>query len=432
MNRESSVTRRTYIAATGAGLLASTAGCFGSGGDPNTLKIGAVYPLSGALAPATQRNRAMLTLSLEDYIPESHPDFAPMPLAEQEGFSNLEDVEVLWADNRGEPTAGRNEAERLISDENVDILMGSVYSSVTNTVQQVSEREGIPYINTASTAPDLTSPDRGLEWFWRTGPHEGIIQRSAMEYLTELADNGEIELNSAAILHENTDFGQETRDVQLELLEEYDIELAEDPISYTAEQVSSFNSTINVLRESDPDVFFHTGFVQDTLLLNRNMRDLNWAPPIMFGNGGYNQTDYYADNPDLSEYILARTNYSPAIESSEPAFGAVNDYMRQGVDAFDGFDGYSIRMWGGWMATLSIIDELGSTDSADIKDAMNEVDRPAVESSMPYGLKFDENGQNERTAPLIIQFEDGESNLLFPHDIADSELIYPAPGWEER
>jgi len=374
----------------------------------------------------------MLTRSLEEYIPESHPEFAPMPLAEQEGLSDLEDIEILWADNRGEPTAGRNEAERLVSDENVDILMGSVYSSVTNTVQQVSERQDIPYINTASTAPDLTGSDRELEWFWRTGPHEGIIQRSVFDYLTGLAEDGDITLDSAVILHENTDFGTETRDVQLELLQEFDIELVEDPISYTAEQVNSFNSIINRFEEANPDVFFHTGFVQDTLLLNQNMRDLNWAPPIMIGNGGYNQTDYYAENPDLSEYILARTNYSPAIESSEPAFGEVNDYFRQEVDDFDGFDGYSIRMWGGWMASLSIIDELGSTDAEDIKDAMNDADMNAVESSMPYGLKFDENGQNERTAPLIIQFEDGESNLLFPEDVADSELIYPAPNWEER
>jgi len=431
MSQQSSLNRRQYLATTTAAVVAGAAGCIGSN-DEETLRIGAVYPLSGGLAAATQRNREMVTQSIEDHILDSYPEFDPIPFGSQEGFLNIEDVEVLWADHRGEPVAGRNEAERLIGDENVDILMGSVYSSVTSTIQQVTEREQVPYVNTAATSPDLTNPDRGLEWFWRTGPHEGIIQRSTFDYFEGLAENDEIEFETAAILHEDTEFGVETRDVQVELLEEFEVELVEDPISYTAEQVSSFNSIINRLKSADPDVFLHTGFVQDTLLLNRNMRDLGWAPPIMFGNGGYNQTDYYAENPDLSNYILARTNYSPAIEASEPAFGEVNDYMRENVDAFDGFDGFSIRMWGGWMFTLSILDEIGSTDSEEIRDGLDNADKAAVESAMPYGVKFDDSGQNERTAPLITQFENGESNLLYPPDIADSELIYPSPQWEDR
>lgn len=397
-----------------------------------TLTIGGVYPLSGNLGAATQRNRAMVKQSMDDFIPNSYPDFAPMALAEREGFSNLDSVEIKWADHRGEPDSGRSEAERLIQSEGVDVLMGSVYSSVTKTIQQVTEREGVPYINGASTSPELTSADRNLSWFWRTGPHERILQQTLFNFVETLNAEQDAGIQTVGIIHEDTEFGVTTKDVQMELVDEMGMEVVVGPFSYNSKQKTSFNSEINRLKEADPDLFLHTGFLEDTLLLNRNMRSLEWFPPMYYGSGGYNQTDYFKANPDLSAYVTARSNYSPALERSEPVFGRVSDYFKEHVDAFNGFDGYSIRMWGSWMTTLSALDELGSADPAEIQSKLNSLDMPAVESTMPYGVQFDENGQNQKTTPLLLQFENGNSNLVYPASVAETNLVYPAPGWNER
>lgn len=466
---DSTFERRKFLALAGSAAVLGTAGCSGgdgggsdggdgsdgsdgSGGDGDggggdgsdgsdgggstsgggvDLTIGGVYPLSGNLGAATQRNQAMVTQSMEDFIPNSHPEFAPMALAESEGFSNLDNVEIKWADHRADPSAGRSEAERLIQDEGADVLMGSVFSSVTKTIQQVTEREGVPYVNGASTSPGLTADDRGLSWFWRTGPHERILQRTLFDFVDSLNEAG-AGIDTVAIIHEDTEFGSTTKDVQVELAGERDMEVVAGPFSYTAKQVTSFNSQINRIQEADPDLFLHTGFLEDTLLLNRNMRDLGYFPPLYYGSGGYNQTDYFQANPELSAYVTARSNYSPALEDSQPVFADVSDYFTENVEAFNGFDGYSIRMWGSWMVTLAAIDELGSTDPGEIQSKLNGLDVEAVDSTMPYGVAFDESGQNTRTAPLLLQFEGGSSNLIYPPGVAQTDIVLPAPGWNER
>jgi branched-chain amino acid transport system substrate-binding protein len=400
-----------------------------SGGGGASLTIGGVYPLSGNLGAATQRNQAMVARSMDDFIANSHPEFAPMALAEGEGFSNLDSVEIKWADHRGEPSAGRSEAERLIQSEGVDVLMGSVYSSVTKTIQQVTEREGVPYVNGASTAPGLTADDRNTSWFWRTGPHERILQQTLFDFVDRINSERDAGIESVGIIHEDTEFGSTTKDVQLELADERGLEVVAGPFSYSAKQVTSFNSEINNMRNAEPDLFLHTGFLQDTLLLNRNMRDLDWFPSMYYGSGGYNQTDYFAANPELSNFVTARSNYSPALEESEPVFGKVNEYFKQNVEAFNG---YSIRMWGSWMSTLAALDELGSSDPGEIQGKLDSLDVPAVDSTMPYGVQFDENGQNQKTAPLLLQFEGGSSNLIYPSSVAQTDAVYPAPGWSER
>lgn len=473
MTDDSTFERRKFLALAGSAAVIGTAGCSGSdgggsdggdgggsddgsggsdgsggdGGDGDgsdgsdgggstsggnvELTIGGVYPLSGNLGAATQRNQAMVTQSMEDFVPNSHPEFAPMALAESEGFSNLDSVEIKWADHRADPSAGRSEAERLIQDEGADVLMGSVFSSVTKTIQQVTEREGVPYVNGASTSPELTADDRGLSWFWRTGPHERILQRTLFDFVDQLNEGG-AGIESVAIIHEDTEFGTDTKDVQVEFIDDRDIEIVAGPFSYTAKQVTSFNSQINRVQEADPDLFLHTGFLEDTLLLNRNMRDLGYFPPMYYGSGGYNQTDYFQANPELSEFVTARSNYSPALEESQPVFETVSEYFQENVDAFEGFDGYSIRMWGSWMVTLAALDELGSTEPGEIQSKLNALDVEAVDSTMPYGVAFDESGQNTRTAPLMLQFEGGSSNLIYPSSVAQTDIVFPAPGWNER
>ena len=133
------------------------------------VKIGVLYPLSGALATIGRDLQRAAEFTADQLVNNKNPE-VDILMAKWGGIPNLggAKIKLIFADTRGEPDRGADLAKGLILDDKVVGLMGAYQSSVTKTVSAVAERYGIPMINDSSTSPDLTR--RGFKWFWRTNP----------------------------------------------------------------------------------------------------------------------------------------------------------------------------------------------------------------------------------------------------------------------
>ena len=152
-----------WLAAAGLALLPS------AGFAQSTVKIGAIYPLSGNAASAGTSAKAAIELAVE-IINNAHPELGDLTLAKDAGLPGLKGakVEVVFADNQGTPAAGQNQALRLITEEKVVALVGAYQSGITTTASAISERYNIPFVAGESVAANLT--ERGFKWFFRTTP----------------------------------------------------------------------------------------------------------------------------------------------------------------------------------------------------------------------------------------------------------------------
>src|SRR5258707_1158564 len=134
-----------------------------------TVKIGAIYPLSGNAASAGVHGKAAIETAVE-IINNAHPELGNLPLAKNAGLAGLggAKVEVVFADNQGSPAVGQNQALRLITEEKVVALAGAYQSGITLTASAIAEKYGIPFVNGESVAANLT--ERGFKWFFRVTP----------------------------------------------------------------------------------------------------------------------------------------------------------------------------------------------------------------------------------------------------------------------
>ena len=113
-----------------------------------TVKIGAIFPLSGNAASAGVHAKAAIETAL-DIINNAHPEFGNFPLAKNAGLAGLggAKVDVVFADNQGSPATGQNQALRLITEEKVVALTGAYQSGITLTASAIAEKYGIPFVN---------------------------------------------------------------------------------------------------------------------------------------------------------------------------------------------------------------------------------------------------------------------------------------------
>jgi len=441
--------RRAFLKATGAGAMVALAGCAGGsdGGDGSdgsdgsdgddgssgeTFTVGAIYPLSGGLAELGQ-SMQMLCESAVDIVNNSYDDLGPLTMAEGEGLTNHGnmEVELLMADHRADPGQGRAEAERLVQEEEVDLLYGSFNSAVTATVSQIAEREGVPHVNGESSSPDLT--ERGLEWFWRTGPSDQTYTENMFEMINGLNERVDDPIETAAIIHEDTDYGSTSAEVQVELCEENDIEIVEGPISYTAESVSSLTSEIQRIQEADPDVLFPTSYVQDALLMAEDMQTQDFMPSLVLAQNSGHTSDAFISETELSNYFCSRTDFTTDTPEVVPEMGTYREFVTSNTDVPPNDFGALVRTWGGLLCALTAVNQTDSLEPEAIQSALNDLQLDRLETGLLFGVDFADNGQNSLASGVIGQFEEGESNIVWPFDLADDDALeYPALGWGER
>src|SRR5215813_11645545 len=73
-----------------------------------TVKVGAIYPLSGNAASAGNYSKAAIELAVE-IVNNAHPELKDLPLAAGRGLPGMggAKIEVVFADNQGTPAAGQ-------------------------------------------------------------------------------------------------------------------------------------------------------------------------------------------------------------------------------------------------------------------------------------------------------------------------------------
>jgi branched-chain amino acid transport system substrate-binding protein len=149
----------------------------------NEVVIGVLHPLTGPVAQIGLDSIAALKTAVEIVNEDINLD---MPFAKGKGLPGLKGAKVrlVVSDHQGKPEIGQGEAERLINNEKVHALFGAYFSAVTATSSLVADRAGIPYVNGASTAPNLT--DRGLKYFFRVTPHDGEFTQVMYDFMTDL------------------------------------------------------------------------------------------------------------------------------------------------------------------------------------------------------------------------------------------------------
>jgi branched-chain amino acid transport system substrate-binding protein len=90
------------------------------------IKIGVIYPLSGALATIGRDLQRAAGFTAENLVNNKNPNVDVL-MSKWGGIPNLGNakIKLIFADSRGEPDRGADLAKRLIQDDKVVGLMGA-------------------------------------------------------------------------------------------------------------------------------------------------------------------------------------------------------------------------------------------------------------------------------------------------------------------
>jgi branched-chain amino acid transport system substrate-binding protein len=381
--------------------------------------IGVIYPLSGSSAQiGVDAQHAFNTAA--DIINKSY-DFV-LPMAKTEGFTGLggAKVRLVFADHQADPQKGRAEAERLITQEKVCAIVGSYHSSVAVTISQICERYQIPYMSADNSSPSLHR--RGLKFYFRASPHDEMFSTAMFDFFDAQKKKGQ-KIETLALFHEDTIFGTDSANSQLKLAADRGYKVVAD-IKYRSNS-PSLTAEVQQLKAADADVLMPSSYTTDGILLIKTMGELGYKPKnIVAQDAGFSEKALYDAVGDKIPGVISRGTFSLDLAAKRPMVGKINDMYKaaSGKDLND----FSSRQFMALIVLADAINRAKSTDGEKIRDALVATDMPGDVTIMPWEkVKFDDMGQNNFANPVLLQYNGGVFQTIYPPQAAIADAVWP-------
>src|ERR1041385_467814 len=337
----------------------------------STVKIGAIYRLSGNAASAGQQSKSAIEIGAE-IVNGAHPELGARALAKDAGLPGLNGakVEVEFADNQGTPAAGQNQALRLITESKVVALVGAYQSGITLTASAVAEKYGIPFLSPESVAANLS--ERGFKWFFRTTPIAGDLAQTYMDFFKDMKAAGR-PVGNIAIVNENTEYGTSIATVLRDAAKQNNFTIAFE-IPYSA-NTTDVQSQVLQLKDRKPDIVIFVCYTSDAILYAKTMKALDYRPPMMIAdNAGFSDPSFVSSSNAIVQGLINRS----AWDAGKP--GTVTYKINEMFKAKTGkdLDDPSARAMQGFLVMADAINRAKSTEPEKIRVALTQTDlKPA-------------------------------------------------------
>ncbi len=383
-----------------------------------TVKIGAIYPLSGNLA----------RLGEESY---RGAELARIERNAQGGVWGKQ-VEYMVADVP-DTNAARSEAERLITRSNMKLLLGTYSSSLAYVATEVAERNRVPFFEFGAISDPIT--ERGFKYTFRTCAPASGFGTIAVRVIAELAAPKmgmmpkDIKL---AIVYEDSLYGTTCAKYAKAEAERVGMPVVADE-PYSA-KTNDLSPVILKLKAANPDAVIHTAYIADAILFSRQAKELDFDVKAYVGQGGgHSMLDWAKAIGDVSGFLNVDF---PQFKINKAYTPGLDEFIKLYEDTYKEppHSGHSLVNYFGAKVMFDAMEKAGSLDADKIREAAISLDVPEGQTCTGWGVKFDpKTGQNVRALPYGLMWtKDQEQVTIYPPEAAVAEIIVPMPTWRER
>jgi branched-chain amino acid transport system substrate-binding protein len=405
---------RVLSGATLVAIVLSMAGCTNEPPPSQPASVGEVK--IGVLAPTSGESRAagvQAQRGAELAAALVNGEQGPTPLIGTGGLAGAGGARltIVKEDTRGDPVAGADAAAKLVDDDKVAGLVGAFDTEVTKAASLRTERLGVPFVNGDSSGDFLTQ--RGLDWFFRTGPTDRMLGEAFFSSLARMAGTSQ----RVAALFSNDERGNVIADLTEELAQEGGFSMtADDKIPFPAD--SDPVAAVQRLRARQADaVFVIASTPGDATALTKAFGQARYIPKGIFTFGpGFVAADAYGAAGADAEGLFAATAWSREIGGRNLVAKPVMELYEQQ------FSQPMTQVAAGSFTAVLVLAEAvnraGSTDPQRVRAALLNLDVPGRELIMPWsGVRFDTAHQNAAAAGVVEQRINSQFRVVFPDEL---------------
>jgi branched-chain amino acid transport system substrate-binding protein len=396
------------------------------------IKIGVIFDYTGPYAAGGSEPGAVGTKIAIDMINER---------GGVEGYQ----IHPIYADAQSKVEVAINEAERLLNQEKVDLLLG-LYSSgqCVPLGAKVDAQKKFMWANICVSS--AVFKNRNLKYVFRPQVHSdqyGLVSPDFIAHFAKSKLGKDVKDVRVAIIHEDGPYGAGIASGNEIGCKDHGMKIVlKEGYAATAPDLSSL---VTKLKRARPDVILHTGYNPDITLLLRQGRELGLKFKALIGHGaGYAQIDKliatFGDDVNYTYNVdpVAAQLLDP--KTLAPGLGELTAEMVKRYKAIKNVQEVPSHVSMGfnhtWIFLTDVlpraIKKYGGYDPEALRKAALDTDIPEGGTIQGYGVKFfppgtPMSGQNERSSPVVMQYVDGKTKIVWPLALQTIDPILPLP-----
>ena len=353
-------------------------------------------------------------------------------------------IKPIYVDAQSNVETAINEAERLISQEKIDIILGVFTSSQCVPLAQKADQAKV-FMWANICVSSAVFKNKNLKYVFRPQVDSDQFGPTSCEFLRENAKRlgKDVKDLRIAIIYEDSPYGVgvssgnesacKERGMQIVLKEGY------------SASTPDLSALITKLKRARPDVILHTGQGQDISLFLRQAKEQGLKWKALIGHGaGYglpdklygavqNDADYIFDVEPVGADLVNTSKLKPGLGDlvAEITKRYKTETKSDTVPPF-----VSMGFNGTWVFLNDVlpraIRKYGGVNAEALRKAAIETDIPEGGTIQGYGVKFFPPGdamagQNSRATMPVVQYVDKKPHIVWPAASRTQEPVMPLP-----
>lgn len=340
-------------------------------------------------------------------------------------------VELVFADAQSDPAQAAEAAERLISEEGVDFVLGPYSSSATMGVAPIIEKYKIPHITGSAESPSIWK--EGFAYTFGAIPAANLMAPQSVKTLVATDPS----IQSVYVVGIDDPFASAVAEAFRKTAEEEGLEV----LDYTlVPSGADLSPIITSAKAANPDALLFGGHPENHIELVKVAKELDFNPKAILIHWGVETADFLEGAGDLAEYVWGTTPWMPTASYSDPLWGdtaaAVQGFIDRHGRRPDYTETASAATGVVFMEALKQIETDGPPLDETEKEALTQALGDISVTTWFGPVSFEQSGEfmhdNIGLTVLTLQIQDGEAVVIGPSDQAETEPRYPAPPWAER
>lgn len=348
---------------------------FGCKKETKEIVIGGVGPVSGEAATFGQSTKEGCELAVEEW--------------NAAGGLLGKKIKLIYQDDKGDPTEAATVWTKLITQDKVVAIVGTVMSKCSLAGAPISQQYKVPMISPTSTNPKVTEVGDYIFRACFIDPFQGTVgAKFAYENL---------KARKAACIF---DVGNDYTKGLAEFFRDKFTQLGGTIVAFEAHPTGTtdFKAQLTKILAAKPDVIYISDYYNDVALIAKQARELGYNGPLVGGDGW--------DSPDLVKIggTAVENGYFTNHFSKDDPRPIVQEFVKKYQAKFNKVpDALAALAYDAMVIMLDAIKRAGSTDPEKIKKALTETNINVVSGL----ITFDKN-RNPVKSAVIIAIKNGQ------------------------
>jgi branched-chain amino acid transport system substrate-binding protein len=315
-------------------------------------------------------------------------------------------VQIVYYDDGSRDAGTVAGFEKLMTKDQVDLLVGPYSSSLTLKASLVAEKYNTPMVSTAASAEEIWS--RGLKnIFGADTPVD--------DYLSGLRVAADAGAKTIALIYARTEFGENLAASSRKKMESRGLHIVLDE-GYAPEQ-HDFTTLAKRIGKVNADVVFGISYLDDSVALVRALKKEGVHPKMLGFTVGPGLREFGEQLGRDAEGVVGVVQWLRG--SRQP--GAQDFAYR--FNEFYGYNpgSYAVMGYSAGEILEAAVRLAGTTDH----DAVREQLRTMYFRALIGAYSVDETGRQKDRRNYVLQWQDNRRVVVAPEEIAQAPLIFP-------